>query len=307
MKIQLGYACLSKTITETTSSPLTYTEFLKNKDFDKLNKVIISNLTALNKLIDYNIKNNIHFFRLSSKIIPLATKEDVKFDYITPYKSYYEEIGTKIKNNNMRIDFHPDQFAVLNSTKKEVVNNTIEILKYHYKLLNALKIKNKIMVLHIGSSTFGKENSKSRFINNFKRLPKKIQECIAIENDDKIFNLQDCLDIYNKINTPIVFDAHHHKCNPSNVSLDDIFKTWPNTPKMHYSSPKNKTKKDFRSHHEYINCDEFIELIETIKSYQKDIDIMIEAKGKDEALFKLIRELKYKKNYKFIDETSFIV
>ena len=37
----------------------------------------------------------------------------------------------------------------------------------------------------------------------------------------------------------------------------------------------------------------------------KDFDIMIEAKAKDEAMFKLIRELKYKTNYNFIDETSF--
>ena len=34
---------------------------------------------------------------------------------------------------------------------------------------------------------------------------------------------------------------------------------------------------------------------------------MIEAKAKDMALFKLTRELKYKTNYKFIDETTFIV
>ena len=34
---------------------------------------------------------------------------------------------------------------------------------------------------------------------------------------------------------------------------------------------------------------------------------MIEAKKKDEALFKLVRELKYKTNFKFIDETTFIV
>ena len=32
---------------------------------------------------------------------------------------------------------------------------------------------------------------------------------------------------------------------------------------------------------------------------------MIEAKAKDDALFRLVRELKYKTNYKFIDETSF--
>ena len=32
---------------------------------------------------------------------------------------------------------------------------------------------------------------------------------------------------------------------------------------------------------------------------------MIEAKAKDEAMFKLIRELKYKTNYYFINDTSF--
>ena len=34
---------------------------------------------------------------------------------------------------------------------------------------------------------------------------------------------------------------------------------------------------------------------------------MLEAKAKDEALFRLIRELKYKINYTFLDETSFIL
>lgn len=44
-----------------------------------------------------------------------------------------------------------------------------------------------------------------------------------------------------------------------------------------------------------------------IKKYNVDIDVMIEAKAKDDALFRLVRELKYKTNYKFIDETSFEV
>ena len=43
------------------------------------------------------------------------------------------------------------------------------------------------------------------------------------------------------------------------------------------------------------------------KKYNKNIDIMIEAKKKDEAMFRLIRELKYKTDYKFVDETTFIV
>ena len=53
-----------------------------------------------------------------------------------------------------------------------------------------------------------------------------------------------------------------------------------------------------------INIPDFIS---KIKDLPFDVDIMIEAKKKDEALFRLIRELKYKTNYHFIDETTFIV
>lgn len=313
MKIRLGYACISKTLSNvTTSSTVTYTTFQKNKDYKKIDTAIKSNLNALKEILTYNIKNNIHFFRLSSKLIPLATKSDVIFDYIDQYKDYYNSIAKIIKDNKLRIDFHPDEFCVLNSTKSEVVKNSIAILEYHYNLLKALEIKNKILVLHIGGNTFGKKNSISRFINNFNTLSKDIQESIAIENDDKIFNIRDCVYISKNINVPVILDYHHHICNHDELDINDYLKdilsSWHNTtPKMHFSSPKNKTKKDFRSHNDYINVDAFINFIDILKPFNHDVDIMIEAKAKDEALFRLVRELKYKTNYTFIDDTSFEV
>lgn len=313
MKIRLGYACISKTLSNvTTSSTVTYTTFQKDKDYKKIDTAIKSNLNALKEILTYNIKNNIHFFRLSSKLIPLATKSDVIFDYIDPYKDYYHSIAKIIKDNKLRIDFHPDEFCVLNSTKSEVVKNSIAILEYHYNLLKALEIKNKILVLHIGGNTFGKKNSISRFINNFNTLSKEIQESIAIENDDKIFNIMDCIYISKNINVPVILDYHHHICNHDELDINDYLKdilsSWHNaTPKMHFSSPKNKTKKDFRSHNDYINVDDFINFIDLLKPFNHDVDIMIEAKAKDEALFRLVRELKYKTNYTFIDDTSFEV
>lgn len=313
MKIRLGYACISKTLSNvTTSSTVTYTTFQKDKDYKKIDTAIKSNLNALKEILTYNIKNNIHFFRLSSKLIPLATKSDVIFDYIDPYKDYYHSIAKIIKDNKLRIDFHPDEFCVLNSTKSEVVKNSIAILEYHYNLLKALEIKNKILVLHIGGNTFGKKNSISRFINNFNTLSKDIQESIAIENDDKIFNIRDCVYISKNINVPVILDYHHHICNHDELNINDYLKdilsSWHNaTPKMHFSSPKNKTKKDFRSHNDYINVDAFINFIDILKPFNHDVDIMIEAKAKDEALFRLVRELKYKTNYTFIDDTSFEV
>jgi len=312
MKIRLGYACVTETLNITTSTNYTYTNYIKEKDLDKLNNIIKSNLEGLKEILNYNLKNNIHFYRLSSKLIPLATKEDVKFNYIDKYKNEYKKISDIINKNKMRVDFHPDQFCVLNSIKKEVVSNSIEILKYHYDILDSLKIKDKVLILHIGSNVFGKEKSLSRFIKNYSLLPKNIKDSIVIENDDKVFNIKDCLYLNNKLDIPIVLDYHHYICNNNKEDLykniDKIFSTWKTiNPKIHFSSPKSKLKKEMRSHNDYIDSEIFIDFIERIKHLNYDIDIMIEAKKKDEAMFRLIREIKYKTNYKFIDDTTFIV
>lgn len=313
MKIKLGYVSISKALDITSSSTVTYTSF-KEKDhsIEKLYQTINSNLEALQEILKYNIKNHLHFYRLTSKLIPLATHNDVSYDYITPFKDKFKEIGKLINDNNIRIDVHPDQFAVLNSAKRSVVSDTIKILEYHYKVLDALGIKDKIIIIHVGGNTFGKDKSVTRFINNFNRLPKYLKEVIAIENDDKIFTIVDCIYISDKLNIPVVLDYHHYICNNNGENIENlinkVFASWQNkTPKIHFSSPKSKLKKEFRSHHDYINVDTFINFLEKIKFINTDFDIMIEAKAKDDALYRLVRLLKYKTNYKFIDESTFII
>ena len=314
MMVRLGYVALSKAMENiTTSHTITYTNYLNNNySVDKLIDITNSNLEALEKIITYNIKNNIHFYRLTSKLVPLATHDKVEYDYITSLKDKYKKIGELINKYNLRIDTHPDQYAVLNSMNNKIVKNTVEILKYHYNILDALKIKNKIIILHVGSGTCGKKASITRFINNFKKLPSYIQKCIAVENDDKIYNIIDVLYLCNTLNIPMVLDYHHYVCNNNGEKLEDYIKeimdTWTNiNPKFHFSSPKSNLKKEFRSHHDYINSDDFIKFINMLKIYNKDVDIMLEAKAKDDALSRLVRELKYKTNYEFINETSFII
>lgn len=311
MLIRLGYVSISKTLENIVNfHNITYTEFAKNNNLEKLDIVIKENFNTLTNILKYNQKNNIHFYRLTSKFIPLATYKDLNIEYIKKYSDLYNEAANLI--GNMRIDTHPDQFTVLNSTKKEVLDNTFRILEYHYQILTALKIKNPIIILHIGSSVFGKEKSIKRFIHNFNLLPDYIKKVIALENDDKIYNLKDVLNICQTLKVPFVFDYHHYRCNNEGENyldyMEQILATWENIkPKMHFSSPKNNTKKDFRSHSDYINCDDFIFFLEQIKKFNTDIDIMLEAKAKDEAIFRLMRQLRFKTNYKFIDDTSFII
>lgn len=314
MKVRLGYVALSKALDDvTTSSTITYTNYInKNYNTSKLLEITKNNLDSLYEIIKYNVKNNFHFYRLTSKLVPLATHDKVDFDYITPLLDEYKKIGKLINDNNIRVDTHPDQYAVLNSMDSKIVKNTVEILEYHYKIMDAIGIKDKIIILHVGSSACGKKASITRFINNFNKLPDHIKKCIAVENDDKVYNIKDVLELCHKINVPMVLDYHHFICNNEKEDINDYLKeildTWNGKlPKMHFSSPKSKLKKEFRSHSNYINKECFIEFINILKKQDKDIDIMLEAKAKDDAISRLVRCLKYETNYKFLDETTFII
>ena len=313
MKVRLGYVALSKALDDvTTSSTITYTNYInKNYNTSKLLEITKNNLDSLYEIIKYNVKNNFHFYRLTSKLVPLATHDKVDFDYITPLLDEYKKIGKLINDNNIRVDTHPDQYAVLNSMDSKIVKNTVEILEYHYKIMDAIGIKDKIIILHVGSSACGKKASITRFINNFNKLPDHIKKCIAVENDDKVYNIKDVLELCHKINVPMVLDYHHFICNNEKEDINDYLKeiidTWDGKlPKMHFSSPKSKLKKEFRSHSDYINKECFIKFINILKKQDKDIDIMLEAKAKDDAVSRLVRCLKYETNYKFVNETTFI-
>lgn len=314
MKVRLGYVALSKALDDvTTSSTITYTNYInKNYNTSKLLEITKNNLDSLYEIIKYNIKNNFHFYRLTSKLVPLATHDKVDFDYITPLLDEYKKIGKLINDNNIRVDTHPDQYAVLNSMDSKIVKNTVEILEYHYKIMDAIGIKDKIIILHVGSSACGKKASITRFINNFNKLPDHIKKCIAVENDDKVYNIKDVLELCHKINVPMVLDYHHFICNNEKEDINDYLKeiidTWDGKlPKMHFSSPKSKLKKEFGSHSDYINKECFIKFINILKKQDKDVDIMLEAKAKDDAVSRLVRCLKYETNYKFLDETTFII
>ena len=299
MKIRLGYACISNALDKTSSSLLTYSHFKKLEDikkgvgYNKLNEVIISNFKSLENILQYNIRNDIYFYRLSSNIIPLLTHPEVEID-LNKYNSYFSNIGKIITENNIRVDMHVDPYYVLNSVSDNVVKSTINICKIYHNMFKLMKIKSNL-IFHVGGKTISKEDGIKRFINNFKLLDKEIQDMIMIENDDKIYNIIDCINISKEINCKICLDYHHYKCNnyKEDISnyLEYIFNTFDGIPKVHFSSPKSK--KEYRAHHDFIDIKEFVKFLNMIKVCDRDIDIMIEAKMKDDALFRLIRQLKY--------------
>ena len=302
MKIRLGYVAVPITLDITYCHTLTYTNYLKlgkEKGNIKLDEILNLNFKELERTLRYNIQNNVLFYRLSHSIVPLASHDKVDFDYITPYIDKWKKIGDIINKFNIRTDIHPDQYCVLNSFKKQVVLNSFKILNFNYQIIKAMNINGKI-IIHVGSSENGKEESIKRFKKNFKKLDKVIQNMIILENDDKVYNVKDTLTLCEDLKIPMVLDYHHYKCNNDGEKIEEylerIYKTWDGTglcPKMHFSSPKSFKEK--RAHSEYIDLKEFRKFLELLKKFDKDVDVMLECKAKDDALFRLVRQLKFHK------------
>ena len=58
-----------------------------------LKRVTQSNLIDLIKILKYNIENDIHFYRLTSKLIPLATHQDVVWNYSKVIQTECQEVA----------------------------------------------------------------------------------------------------------------------------------------------------------------------------------------------------------------------
>jgi len=316
MIVRLGYVAIALRLPGVTSSSnVTYTYYQKlgteKEKINKLKQVTYSNFVDLKRILEYNIKSNIHFYRITSALIPLATHPDVNWDYRSKFNADFKLIGDIIKDNNMRVDTHPDQFNVINSVDDNIVENTKRNLWFHANLFKDMGYPLGKMVLHVGSAAGGKNAALKRFENNFKNYPHEITSKLILENDDKTFTAKEILQLCKTIGTPMVLDVHHHICNNDgdNISeiLPDIFDTWNSEvlpPKLHFSSPRDGPKD--RKHADFIDGKHFVEFIESCKPLNKNIDIMIEAKQKDLALYDLVFSIKkLRKDWKWIDSSTF--
>lgn len=320
MKIRLGYVAISNKLGKkvTSSSTVTFSNYKKiiseEAKREKLLKTTLSNLNDLTTILKYNIENNIHFYRITSALIPLATHPEVDYyGYFEKFSKDLNYIGKLIKNSNMRVDTHPDQFNVINSTNPKVVESTKINLLNHVQIFEKIHYDEGKMVIHVGGGAGGKEAGLQRFIDNFRTYPQCIKEKLIVENDDKIYTAKEVLELCNTLNIPMVLDVHHHNCNNENESLEDlvedIFNTWNETslvPKIHFSSPREFMND--RKHADYIDAKEFVKFIEMVKGINRDFDVMLECKEKDLALYKLSEEIKIMKpEYEWLDISSFIV
>lgn len=301
MKIRFGYVSHAITLWEASpAKTITYTRYKQlsaKEQKAKLLQVTSENIRNTLRMLHYNIAHQIQVYRFSSSIVPLATHPDVFWDFVKPFKKEWKKIGDLVKHHQLRVSFHPNQFTLFTSPREEVTRNAVIDMEYHYNMLKAMGIeKESVINIHIGGAYGDKTLTLERFHESIKSLPLNIKDVMTLENDDKTYNTEETLDVCRKENIPLVFDYHHHMANlgekPLESLLPSIFETWDRRnlkPKIHISSPKSE--KAFRSHADFVDPEFIKPMIDLLKTFNRDVDFMIEAKGKDQALLKLVDDL----------------
>jgi UV DNA damage endonuclease len=316
MIVRFGYVAMSMVLKNCSPSrTVTATNLEKIKEqevrISKLLRLARENLHNTQRLLYHNSAHDIFVYRVTSRLIPLATHPFVfGWDWMGDLKDELKSLGDYITKNSIRVSAHPDHFTLLNSPREEVLEKSLEDLEYHNNIFTGMGLDGCAkLVIHVGGLYGDKNTSAKRFVSNFNALPSYIKERITLENDDKIYTAGDVLDICRQLCVPMVLDIHHDWCNSDGTSIDsileDIFDTWKGQalmPKIHVSSPKGG--KNFRGHADYIDPEFFLGFLDAAKKIGQDFDVMIEAKDKDLALFKLMEDMKSKKWIKILNQAS---
>lgn len=297
--MNLGYACINMSIGKkvTTNRTMVKRTF-ESKGLDYVSDLALANAKDVIKILEWNRLNGISLFRLSSALIPWGDHIDITQlkDY-KEIKSELKKAGDFAKFHNMRINSHPGPFVVLTSPNETVVTNAIADLELHGKIFDMMGLSqtryNNINI-HCNGVYGDKKSAMDRFIANFKRLSKSVQNRLTIENDDKasMYSVKDLIYIHEKTGIPIVFDYHHHQFCTGDLTEEQALKlaitTWPKgiTPEVHYSESKalheNNPKEKPQAHSDYINS--------LPNTYGMIVDVMVEAKAKELAILPFINK-----------------
>ena len=297
--MNLGYACIN---TALKSGGIFTNRTMRRKTFDAkgldyVSDLALQNVKDLETHIHWNNEHGIKLFRLSSQIFPWMEEyewSDLKdWDEIS---SRMLDIGKLATESGQRLTMHPGPYHCLASPTPKVVERTIKGLNKHAEQFDMMGFEpsnyNKINI-HVGGAYGDKKAALKRFCENFELLGDSTKKRLVIENDDSPneFSVKDLFDgIYQVIGIPITFDYFHHKFNTGGMTEEEALKmaaiTWPEgiTQCCHYSESRRKEKLD-----ESIRPQAHSDIIyEKIQTYGLEPDIVIEAKLKEQAIFKRI-------------------
>jgi UV DNA damage endonuclease len=300
---RIGYCCISLGINEglRKKDHISVNRGMIKKTFETkgltyVSELVIPNLEDTIKVLRYNLKKGIKVYRMSSDSFPWMSHYNFSdLPNFTKIQRLLTQIGNIVKDNDMRVSYHPGPFNILGSEKESVVLKTIDELDKHSELMDLMGLEKSTYYpinIHLNVTTPSHQEAAQRFCTNFHRLKDSTKSRLTIENDDKPsqYSVKMLYDlIHTEIGIPIVVDSLHYACHTDNMSWEDTLtlglSTWKTKPICHHSSSKKLHEDEtviLSAHADF--------LYEQFNTCGFDVDIELECKKKDLAVEKYLKE-----------------
>lgn len=297
--MRIGYACINTSLAERNicaNRSMVRKTFLE-KGVAYASALALKNADDLERIIDWNISEKLLLYRMSSDMFPWMSEYELcdlpDFEMI---RKRLGVVGEKARMNKLRLTFHPGPFNVLATNNPGVLDRTIKELRQHGEVMDLLQLPRTPFAkinIHIGAAYGDRKSALTRFIRNVSLLPPAVRSRLTVENDDKanMYSVADLLAVHESTGVPIVFDYYHHLFRSGDLTTEEALElaleTWPQgiTPIVHYSSSR-KQFEDPRStdtaHADFI--------YEPVNLFGHRADIMLEAKAKEQATLRYLRQ-----------------
>lgn len=290
--IRLGLCCIfrNEPIKFRTTTATAVKKLRRRERLAKLSGICRENAEALLQALQFCLGHGIGCFRINSQILPLKTHPDVGYDLDDlpgggQIIDHFRRCGNFARANGLRTTFHPDQFVVLNSPKPDVVKHSIAELEYQAEV--AEWVGADVINIHAGGAYGDKQTALEQLRKGLDLLSDGVRKRLTLENDEKCYSPGDLIPFCTSVGIPLVYDVHHHRCNPDGLSVEEATNqacaTWDREPLFHISSPLEGWSGPQPSrHHDFISIRDFPDCWHNL-----DLTVEVEAKAKEVAIKRL--------------------
>ncbi|MBA2709626.1 MAG: UV damage endonuclease UvsE [Tatlockia sp.] len=323
---RVGFACkymdlnqnqskkVLKEIQQNYSEKTTTIKWLESRSKDEAEKklwgIISHNTRSVYNLIEYvgHLVPEQRMVRIGSDQLPGFTHPKLQYfwqqsDVLSFLEKNYFKAGKLARQLNVRLSMHPEQFVVLASSSKDVVERSIAEFEYHANIIRWLGYGKTFQDFKCNVHISGKQGPEGiKLILG--QLSPEARHSITIENDEMTWGIDASLEL--EQNLALVLDIHHHWVKTGEyIQVNDdrvrrVIDSWRGIrPVIHYSvSPErilnnhaddvlpdlNKllhqgyNKSQLRQHSDLMwnsACNAWA------GTFRNDFDIMVEAKYKN--------------------------
>jgi UV DNA damage endonuclease len=284
--IRLGYPAQNLTIPASTNRTLRLANL---DDAEKVRALVFENLLGLETILRWNAEHGVNLFRIGQSLIPFASHPAFPYDWEAEHGDDLRGIGELARSLGIRLSMHPGQFIQPGSLRPEVSERSLAELRYVTHVFDLIGSFDSVIVLHMGGAYEDRAASTVRFVEAM-RSKTGILRYLTLENDERVWPVVEIVQTARSLGVPAIADAFHHGLNPGGLTLrealDLSLPTWKvrtARPKVHLSS--QDSHKQAGAHAYSVDLGDWYALLDALGG--READVMVEAKGKEEALVPL--------------------